>query len=373
VAHGGLPHELIPAEMVGRVHVSDAEDAHRRGAYGRRRSGDVFDGRLARRRVSARDITVVVPSHSRRLRLRWLLNALEEQTLEPRKWEVVVVHDYPAQEARALVDEHPLAAAGVLRSVVIEPGTGSPARQRNLGWRSARTPLVAFTDDDCRPDERWLERLLDAAGRHPNAIVQGATRPDPFEVAVFAGPHVRTIHVDPPGPFGQTCNILYPRDVLERVGGFDERVPAAAGEDTDLALRARASGTSMVGAPEALVYHAIEARDLAGAVRLARKWEHVAFVVREHPEIRRAFGSRVFWRPTHRRLALALAGLIAARRFPPAMGLVLPYVWASLNRRGPSMRRRLVCAVEFPGELVVDIAEMGALVRGSVRYRTLVL
>ena len=32
------------------------------------------------------EIAVVVPSHDRPLRLRWLLNALEEQTLDRSRW-----------------------------------------------------------------------------------------------------------------------------------------------------------------------------------------------------------------------------------------------------------------------------------------------
>ncbi|MDX6659127.1 MAG: hypothetical protein QOH62_3920, partial [Solirubrobacteraceae bacterium] len=38
-------------------------------------------------------ISVVVPSHDRPLRLRWLLNALDEQTLAREQWEVIVAHD----------------------------------------------------------------------------------------------------------------------------------------------------------------------------------------------------------------------------------------------------------------------------------------
>ena len=48
--------------------------------------------------------SVVVPSHGRPLRLRWLLNALEEQTYaEP--WEVVVVHDYDQSTAARYLDD----------------------------------------------------------------------------------------------------------------------------------------------------------------------------------------------------------------------------------------------------------------------------
>src|SRR3954470_6358165 len=94
------------------------------------------------------DVSVVVPSHERPLRLRWLLNALEEQTLPRDRWELVVVHDSRGEETATLLDGHPLTEAGVLRHERLEPGTGTPARQRNVGWRRARAPLVAFTDDD---------------------------------------------------------------------------------------------------------------------------------------------------------------------------------------------------------------------------------
>src|SRR5256885_6545214 len=105
-------------------------------------------------------VSVVVASHARHLRLRWLLNALEEQTLEHAGWEAVVVHDYDPATAERVIDRHPLARRGVVRHLAIVPGTGSPARQRNVGWRAAASELVAFTDDDCRPEPEWLEPPL---------------------------------------------------------------------------------------------------------------------------------------------------------------------------------------------------------------------
>ena len=53
-------------------------------------------------------------------------------------------------------------------------------------------------------------------------------------------PHVRTLHIEPVGPIAQTCNILYPRDLLERLDGFDER--AITGEDVGLSMRVNATG-----------------------------------------------------------------------------------------------------------------------------------
>src|SRR5204862_5945534 len=53
------------------------------------------------------------------------------------------------------------------------PANRGPAAARNLGWRSAKGPIVAFTDDDCVPQPGWLAALV--AGMAEADIVQGRT------------------------------------------------------------------------------------------------------------------------------------------------------------------------------------------------------
>ena len=329
----------------------------------RRRGGHYDAGALARPEIS-----VVVPSHARRLRLWWLLNALDEQTAAPERFEVIVVHDY-GEADRGLLERHPLVRSGTARLIAIEPGTGSPAKQRNIGWREARAQLIAFTDDDCRPDPRWVEELLAAAGSD-DLILQGKTRPDPLEIQIMSAPHHRSLHVDPPNLFAQTCNIAYPRPLLEALGGFDEQIPSAAGEDTDLALRAREIGGRQVGLTDAVVYHAVEETDVLGAIRGTRKWEHLPLLVRKHPDYRRHMILRIFWRETHAEYYAAAAGIALSRKNPLALVLAAPYVRRAMNRRGSSRRGRLASAIELPGRVAVDTAEVVTMIRGSIRYRT---
>lgn len=328
-------------------------------------------------------ISVVVPSHDRPLRLRWLLNALSEQTLDPEQWEVVVAHDSGGTETEELLREHPLAAAGVLRHLTFEPGPG-PAIKRNAAWRAARAPRILFTDDDCRPPRDWVSGALAAALAQPGAILQGRTTVDPDELEVrHRVPHARSQEVDPPVPWAQTCNILYPRDVLERTGGFDESLPLAAGEDTDLALRARALGVPYLAAPEVLTHHCVEPASLLARMREVQRWEHLPFVLREHPEIRDGLpGFGTCWKPAHARLPAAAAGLALAahavrrrRAVPLAAGLaaVAPWAMAAAPRYGSGPRGVARAVSELPGRFALDVAEMTALARGSVRYRTLLL
>ena len=318
------------------------------------------------------DVSVVVPSHERGTRLRWLLNALEEQTLSRARWELVVVHD-STDDSEELLRTHPLARAGVLRHLRLEPGTGSASRQRNAGWREARAPLIAFTDDDCRPEPDWLEKLLAAAAANPGAIVQGATKPDPYEAEVMKyAPRPRSIDVDPPGPYAQTCNILYPRARLEEVGGFDESIETA-GEDLDLAARLWERGVPYVGAPGALTYHAVDAFSLIGAVRFNERWVTLPLVFKRHPELREQLEYGVFWKRRHAFLPAAVAGALLHRREPLLALLALPYVLHALPHRGSHPMGRMRASAELAGRAVVDASEIWTMVKGSVRYRTLML
>ena len=321
------------------------------------------------RGMAANEISVVVASHARRLRLWWLLNALEAQTLALSRFEVIVVHDYE-DDVGSLLERHPLVTRGSVRFFSIAPGTGGPALQRNIGWREAKAPIVAFTDDDCRPAKQWLEELLTCFEREGDgAVLQGATRPDPLETAIFAAPHSRSLEVAPPNLFAQTCNIAYPKSLLEKLGGFDEEL-ATSGEDTDLACRARDAGARQVGAPEALVYHAVDEVTLRGAIRSARRWETLPLVVRKHPELRKTLVFRLFWRPSHAELCAAAAGLLLARSLRPAPVLALPYLHRVVNRRGRGKKAWLAGTLEAPGRAAVDLAEITAMIRGSIRYRS---
>jgi glycosyltransferase involved in cell wall biosynthesis len=318
------------------------------------------------------EIAVVVPSRDRPLRLRWLLNALLEQTLAPERWEVVVCHDSETPETDRLLREHPLAATRRLRHVSLPAHSVQVGHLRNLGWRAARAPVIAFTDDDCRPPPEWLERALTAARRNPGAIVQGVTFPDPEEWVIGEhAPWVRTNSIWPPVPWAQTCNIVYPRDLLEAVDGFPDDM--YGGEDTAVAERARARGAPFVGATELVTYHAIEEASLWGTVRDVWRWRNLPLLVRRHPRIRKDIYMYYFWKRQHVWLPLAILGWTQMRRTRLASALLVPYLAHALPKHSSFPRGRIRSASELPGRVAIDISEFAALAWGSIRHRKLLL
>ena len=309
-------------------------------------------------------ISVVVATRDRPARLARLLDGLRGQQLDPDRFEVVVVADGACAATRELLERESGQPGLNLRLVAHDPPRG-PAGARNAGWQAASAPLVAFTDDDCVPTPAWLTAGL--ARVTPRTIVQGVTLPDPAEAA-SDGLLARTLRVDSLGPQYETCNIFYPREALESLGGFDERYGMTpGGEDTDLAWRALESGYTTELAPEAVVFHAVERLGVRGMLRVAARWSRPMRALADHPETRTMLYRGIFWNVWHYlvwRSLLALAGPAWLRR------LVLMRHLLELRQRA---RRAGAGAWWIPFLVVHDLVECWAVARGALRYRTLVL
>lgn len=313
-------------------------------------------------------VSVVVPTRDRSNRLQLLLESLRSQTLGAESLEVVVVDNGSVDGTPALIRREQ--QRGGLRLVGLHRSRGQgPGPARNDGWRAASAPLVAFTDDDCEAAPDWLERGLAAGRARPAVFVQGQTRPQPRELGRL-GPFARTQAVASLGPFYQTCNMFYPRALLERLGGFDEAYDQLGGEDTDLAWRAIESGAEPVFAEDALVFHAVEDLGPVGQLRIALRWSDAMQVFGTHRGLRDAVLQKgVFWKLSHELLLRALAGAVLSRRFKPAALLAIPYCRHLVER----CRQTDSTVSLAPYFAVHDVAETYAAARGALRHRVLVI
>ncbi len=307
-------------------------------------------------------VSVVVATRDRPERLAALLAALEAQTLAPEEFEIVVVDDASDPPARVPGD-------GRLRLLRNDAPRG-PGGARNAGWRAARGALIAFTDDDCRPRPRWLEAGLAAHEAAREAVVQGATEPDPEERGRL-GPFSRTVRVEQLGPQYETCNVFYPRELLERLGGLDEGFGLRpGGEDTDLAWRAIEAGRPTVFCPDAVVRHAVFDLGPRGALRDASRWTETVRVFGRHPAARTMLDHRIFWNVWHYLLVRSILALLLPRRLRALR-------WAILARHALSLRSRARRAGGGPALMaflvVYDLVETVAVARGAARHRVLVL
>ena len=321
--------------------------------------------------MTAPRISVCVSTRDRSARLARLLEALRAQTLRASELEVVVVDDGSTDDTWSLLSDAANAEGSRVIALRHETSRG-PAAGRNAAWRAARGEVVAFTDDDCVPAPDWLEQALTAIDGQARVVVGRVDAPAEhryreslFARGLVAGPaEVRWF---------ATANVIYRRADLETLGGFHEDFPAAAWEDTELGLRAEDHGLEVVFGSHVRVVHDVVPVTAWQKARDQKRWGAAGLVVKLHPRVRHdMLYRRWFWKRTHVELLAGIAGLGLAVRDRRFLALALPWLHARLCReaRGQPVSE-LVGAL--PGLLLVDAAEVAAMVRASVEHRTPIL
>ena len=136
--------------------------------------------------------------------------------------------------------------------------------------------------------------------------------PDPDELVMLRSLFPRTVAFDDvPRVWAESCNIAYPRALVERLGGLAEDLHV--GEDTELALRGQALGAPFVGDERMRSYHAVDEGGLRDRLREARRWSDLPLLMSRRPKLRSELTLGVFWKREHALLLLACAGVSAAQ------------------------------------------------------------
>jgi histidinol-phosphate phosphatase family protein len=329
-------------------------------------------------------VDVVIPT-SGRPSLRALLEALAAAGAPPGSaGRVLVVDDRPGDVEPLSVDPVPAALAG--RVQVLRGPARGPAAARNVGWRAARGEWVAFVDDDVLPRVDWADRLcedLRAAGDDV-AAVQGAIhvplplhrRPTDWERNVAGLAEARWA----------TADMAYRRDVLEQLGGFDERFRRAYREDADLALRVRAAGWRLERGTRSITHPVGPAGWWRSVALQVGNADDVLMRALHGPRWRERSGSFPGRRPWHvATTAAAIGALVAAGAGARRPGAALGATWLALTadfalrriapgpRDGPEVARMVSTSVLIPPVAtawwVRGLARWGGLLARQARRR----
>jgi hypothetical protein len=121
------------------------------------------------------------------------------------------------------------------------------------------------------------------------------------------------------------------------------------------------------------VWHAVHPRHLPEALRETVRWGANPRLLGRHPGLRRLLPLGMFWKGSHPRLLLFLAGLAAARRSPLAGLLLLPYLELHLRTYEHTSRGLARAALDLPSRAAVDGLEVGVTAVAAARERVAVL
>ena len=215
------------------------------------------------------DISVVICTRNRAGHLGNCLEFLKNQYCQPR--EIIVVDNASLTEDTRLVAE----AYNV--RYIREDRAGLDIA-RNTGARAARGAIVAYTDDDTRPDKYWIYRInetfSDPAIAAMTGLVIAASLQTEAEVIfekfwpfnrgyvekrydeLFF--HAKLNSGPPVWEIGAGANMAFRKNIFSETGYFDERLDVGAAGcngDSELWYRILAAGFIIQYNPLAVVYH----------------------------------------------------------------------------------------------------------------------
>lgn len=313
--------------------------------------------------ASAIGVTVVVPTRGRRELLERCLDALTRQTLPGNCYEIIVVDDEPNHNTLHLVAGCRARTLERGPRLVYLPNANrhGPAAARNLGWRSAKAAIVAFTDEGAVPSPSWLAQGLAAFG----------TETDVLYGRLDTSPPGRPVK----GDALRVANCFCRKTILEQLDGFDERFGKARHCDADLHFRLLALKARIARAPEALVVLPIGPTRWGASLGRTHSAVFDALLYKKHPQLyRQKIGAAPRWDycAIVAALALALLGLAAGS---PVLALAGFAAWAVMTAL--LCRKRLDGTSRSPShiaEMVITSALVPPLavfwrVAGAIRFR----
>ncbi len=195
-------------------------------------------------------ISVVVCSYNGERTIRDCLEGLLE--LAYPNFEVIVVDDGSTDATAAIAKQY-----GFPPITTAHRGL---SHARNVGVASASGEIVAFIDDDARPDPHWLTYLAVVFSGSSHAGVGGpniapAGDGDVAEcVANAPGGPMHVLLSDHEAEHLPGCNMAFRKASLEAIGGFDPQF-RTAGDDVDICWRLRQAGCTLGFSPAAVVWH----------------------------------------------------------------------------------------------------------------------
>jgi glycosyltransferase involved in cell wall biosynthesis/GT2 family glycosyltransferase len=218
-------------------------------------------------------ISLVIPSYERPDELNELIACLEQQTF--RSFEVIIV-DQSAEPWPGADKRHSFSLQ------YIHTDIKGAVRARNTGAQYASGDIIAFTDDDCRPEPEWLEKGLRYFENDEVVGVEGMIYSDRINE-----PGYRPVtNVGFEGFGFMTANLMVRHSAFKLSGGFDLTFDLPHfREDTDLGWRLLKLGQVPYGS-DVRVFHPAQLRSKIreSDEERAKFFEKDALLYRKHPQ-----------------------------------------------------------------------------------------
>jgi GT2 family glycosyltransferase len=238
-------------------------------------------------------ISVIIPNWNGAEHLPVCLDSLEAQTY-PRV-EIIVVDNASDDNSLALLREQYPA----VRLIPLSENRGFTGAC-NIGFEAARGEFLVLLNNDTEADQKWLTAVAAAFERHPGAgsVASKMLLFDQRDRLHTAGdfyrldgiPGNRGVWQQDMGQFDQeeyvfsACggSAAFRREMLDQIGLLDDTFFFSC-EDVDLGWRAQLAGWRCVYAPDAIVYHKLQATGGGATASFYNGRNFIYLIVKNYP------------------------------------------------------------------------------------------
>jgi GT2 family glycosyltransferase len=217
-------------------------------------------------------------------------------------YEVIVVCDGSTDDTHQIVQEYGFR--------LIRTENRGLSSARNTGMEAATGEVVAYIDDDARPDPHWLHYLAAALIQSKHAGAGGPNIGPPGDGGIAdcvnsaPGRPAHVLISDRQAEHIPGCNMAFWKAKLRAVGGFDTQF-RIAGDDVDLCWRLQNRGWTLGFHPAAMVWHHSRSSVKAYWKQQLNYGQAEAMLELKHPERYNSLGhlnwrGRLYGRGPHR-------------------------------------------------------------------------
>lgn len=196
-------------------------------------------------------VSVIVPVYNDPIRIEICIRALLEQTYPEKQYEILVVDNASTDNTRTIIQKYPV-------KLLIENDIQSSYAARNRGLAAAKGVIIAFTDSDCIPVNRWIETGVNGLKQHSAQLVSGNVRfnfsnknsgaeiwDSSTNMQIERNILERNV--------SKTANLFVRKEIFNQIGTFPSNLKS--GGDVIWTARATKSGYKLAYIPDAEVAH----------------------------------------------------------------------------------------------------------------------
>ena len=191
--------------------------------------------------------SIIIPTLNRSKFFARSLDSVINQTVPPESYEIIITDNDSTDDTQEVVQDYIKKHAGnnIRYLKVMRRRKRDEAAARNFGIKQARGDIIFFQDDDTIVSADWIESHAEIYRTYPEAAGAGGWHKYPKDTKDF---FKRTVNVwfklygsyysdkivpirNFAGEGAGLPNGSYKKEILEKVGGFDEYIPWLSGPE----------------------------------------------------------------------------------------------------------------------------------------------